>query len=199
MDSPERYGLVSRALHWGMAYLLIWQFFTILTWRVFGPAEWVKFVTSFGPYHGTVGLLVLPLVVIRAVWVLVNRKRRPPHETGWPCRVGRSCNALSADVRHSGAGASSHPWQRQGLATVDTSHRPRNRVAHGSSQRAAQSLVVVPVGDDSRTYPCGALSPIHSQGPHPCPHGRPATLPFADLSNIFIQAERNRKCCIRPS
>ncbi|MBM7326270.1 cytochrome b [Agrobacterium sp. S2] len=87
MDSPKRYGLVSRALHWGMAYLLIWQFATILTWRIFGPAEWVKFVTAFGPYHGTVGLLVLPLVVIRALWVLVNRRRRPPHEAGWPGRI----------------------------------------------------------------------------------------------------------------
>ncbi len=26
MDSSSRYGLVSRALHWGMALLFVWQF-----------------------------------------------------------------------------------------------------------------------------------------------------------------------------
>ncbi|MCD4512139.1 cytochrome b [Brucella pseudogrignonensis] len=87
MDSPDRYGLISRVLHWFIAYMLIWQFATILTWRIFGPAGWVKFVTSFGPYHGTVGLLVLPLVVLRALWMLINRRRRPPHEMGWAGRA----------------------------------------------------------------------------------------------------------------
>lgn len=79
-DSPERYGLVSRALHWGMAYLLIWQFLSILAWKIFGPVDWVKTVTSFGPSHGIVGLLVLPLVVIRALWALANRANRPAYD-----------------------------------------------------------------------------------------------------------------------
>ncbi|MBN7809290.1 cytochrome b [Agrobacterium rosae] len=77
MDRPDRYGLVSRLLHWTMAYLLIWQFLVIVTWRLFGDRDWVTTVTSFGPGHGTVGLLVIGLVVIRAIWALVNRKRRP--------------------------------------------------------------------------------------------------------------------------
>ncbi|WP_343312699.1 cytochrome b [Brucella sp. BE17] len=82
LDTPQRYGLISRAMHWGMAYLLIWQFFSILLWKGFGPAEWVKTVTSFGPYHGTVGLLVFLLVILRAVWAWINRTKRPPHENG---------------------------------------------------------------------------------------------------------------------
>ncbi|WP_425513696.1 cytochrome b [Agrobacterium rosae] len=77
MDRPDRYGLVSRLLHWTMAYLLIWQFLVIVTWRLFGDRDWVTTVTSLGPGHGTVGLLVIGLVVIRATWALVNRKRRP--------------------------------------------------------------------------------------------------------------------------
>jgi cytochrome b561 len=97
MDSPQRHGLVSRALNWFMAYLLIWQFATILTWRTFGPAEWVKLVTSFGPYHGTVGLLTIVLVAIRAGWVLVNWRRRPPHEMGWAGRI-----ALAGHAAHYG-------------------------------------------------------------------------------------------------
>lgn len=94
MDSRERYGLVSRALHWGMSYLLIWQLFSITTWKVFGPAEWVKIVTSFGPYHGTVGLLVVGLVVLRAIWAFINRKRRPPYEVGGMGRVAFAGHVL---------------------------------------------------------------------------------------------------------
>lgn len=82
VDTPERFGLTSRLLHWAMAYLLIWQFAVILTWRVFGPENWVKTVTSFGPDHGMVGLLILVLVVIRAIWGLLNRSRRPAKSSG---------------------------------------------------------------------------------------------------------------------
>ncbi|MGV1755257.1 cytochrome b, partial [Agrobacterium sp. CG674] len=38
-------------------------------------------VTSLGPGHGTVGLLVIVLVVIRAIWWTVNRNRRPVQST----------------------------------------------------------------------------------------------------------------------
>jgi cytochrome b561 len=82
MDKPERYGLVSRVFHWGMAYLLTWQFFSILMWKSFSPAAWVKIVTSFGPYHGTVGLMTILLIVLRAGWAFINRRRRPPREPG---------------------------------------------------------------------------------------------------------------------
>ncbi|MCL6655436.1 hypothetical protein A6R70_24510 [Agrobacterium rubi] len=81
LDTPKHYGLISRTLHWTMAYLLIWQFVVILTWRLFGDTEWVRTVTSLGPGHGTVGLLVIVLVVIRAIWWIVNRNRRPVKST----------------------------------------------------------------------------------------------------------------------
>jgi cytochrome b561 len=87
LDSPDRYGLISRLLHWGKACLLIWQFAVILTWRIFGPADWVKSVTSIGPGHGTVGLLTILLVVIRVIWALINRGRRPVRASGWSGRA----------------------------------------------------------------------------------------------------------------
>lgn len=93
IDSPERYGLISRALHWGMAYLLIWQFVIILAWRIFGESDLLKTITGLGPYHRTVGLLTIILVITRACWVLVNRNRRPRHAAGWPGPV-----ALAAHV-----------------------------------------------------------------------------------------------------
>lgn len=90
MDSPDRYGLVSRALHWFMAYLLMWQFVIILSWRVFGESDLLKTITGLGPYHRTVGLLTIILVILRAGWALVNRRQRPPHEAGWPGRAARA-------------------------------------------------------------------------------------------------------------
>lgn len=83
VDTPDRYGLITRALHWGMAYLLIWQFSTILAWRVFSQSPLLGTILSFGPYHGTVGLLTIILVVIRAAWALWNMPNRPPREKNW--------------------------------------------------------------------------------------------------------------------
>ncbi len=77
MDTPQRYGWISRTLHWTMAYLLVWQFITIATWKLFGDEAWVRTVTSLGPGHGMVGLLILALVIVRAFWAVINRQRRP--------------------------------------------------------------------------------------------------------------------------
>lgn len=90
MDTPARYGLVSRVLHWGMAYLLLWQFVMVFSWRAFGDSAVVDWLVRMGPSHGTVGLLTLAFVVVRAAWVLVNRRRRPPRVSGWPGAVGQA-------------------------------------------------------------------------------------------------------------
>jgi cytochrome b561 len=94
MDSPRRYGLVSRVLHWGMAYLLIWQFASLLMWRFGGQADWVEIVTSFGPYHGTIGLLTMVSVILRAVWAFINRQNRPPPTSGWMGHAARAGHLL---------------------------------------------------------------------------------------------------------
>ncbi len=89
IDAEHSYGIVSRVLHWFMAYLIIWQFLSISAWRLFGPQEWVKTVTSFGPSHGIVGLLVILFVLLRAIWALINRKRRPPYAASLSGRLAR--------------------------------------------------------------------------------------------------------------
>ena len=58
MDNSQRYGAISRLLHWGMALLFAWQF------------------TSATAHP--VGVLLLTLVVLRAIWALANASRRPP-------------------------------------------------------------------------------------------------------------------------
>lgn len=139
-DTPQRYGLISRLLHWGMAYLLIWQFLVILTWRMFGAQDWVATVTSFGPGHGTVGLMVIVLVVIRAVWAIVCRNRRPAKGTGWS---GHAASAVHitfyglmliipalALVRAYGNGKGFEPWVPATGVEVAWMVTPAN-VAHG--------------------------------------------------------------------
>ncbi len=93
MDSPARYGVVSRVLHWGMAYLLVWQFAMILSWRVFDGSDLLKTISSYGPGHGTVGALTIFFVTLRAIWALANRHRRPAHAAGWVGRAARAGHA----------------------------------------------------------------------------------------------------------
>lgn len=70
-DSAQRYGVVSRVLHWAMAALLLWQFLTVLA------PEDSALETLIGGTHKSVGLLLMVLVVIRLAWALYNRGRRP--------------------------------------------------------------------------------------------------------------------------
>ena len=76
-DVPGRYGFVARLFHWGMAYLLIWQFLTLIGWGVLGDGPFMQAVSLFGPAHGTVGLFVFILVFLRLAWTLSNRQTRP--------------------------------------------------------------------------------------------------------------------------
>lgn len=86
-DTPQRYGLVSRLLHWGAAYLLLWQFATLVGWRWLGDGAVMRSVSMFGPAHGTVGVLVLVLLLPRFAWSLRERGRRPARERGLPGRL----------------------------------------------------------------------------------------------------------------
>ena len=76
-DSESRYGLVSRVLHWGMALLFLAQF-------VSAAAHWAlprenALREALWSYHGTLGVTLFLLVLLRGVWGLANLRRRPPH------------------------------------------------------------------------------------------------------------------------
>lgn len=73
-DSPSGYGVVTRALHWGMAGLFAWQF-TSAALRVFAedtPIEGFLWST-----HYSVGFTLWLLVLVRGAWGLANLRRRP--------------------------------------------------------------------------------------------------------------------------
>lgn len=86
-DSPDRYGRISRWLHWGMALLFAWQFIGMGLRLALGRTPLVSF---FVGSHASVGLLLMVLVLLRGAWGLSNAGRRPPHGTGW---LGRAAAA----------------------------------------------------------------------------------------------------------
>lgn len=74
-DNPQRYGAVSRLLHWGMAILFAWQFSGVVARVLFEDSAIEAFLWGS---HRTVGVLILSLLVLRVLWALFNVSRRPP-------------------------------------------------------------------------------------------------------------------------
>lgn len=74
-DNHETYGTVSRWLHWGMAALVAWQFLSAGAHALLDDTAVEAF---FWPTHKPIGLLLLLLMVLRAVWALAHRRVRPP-------------------------------------------------------------------------------------------------------------------------
>lgn len=70
-DSAQRYGAISRVLHWAMAALLLWQFLTIIV------PEGHLLEKLVGGTHKSVGLLLMMFVIVRLGWALYSRGRRP--------------------------------------------------------------------------------------------------------------------------
>lgn len=78
-DTAERFGLISRALHWGMAGLFLWQFTGMGLRLALGRTPLVSFWVGT---HAPLGALLLVLVLIRLGWARANRHNRPPHDPG---------------------------------------------------------------------------------------------------------------------
>jgi len=83
-DTPHAYGAVSRAFHWSMALLFIWQFTGILIGVV---ADKTPIADFFGSTHKSIGLVLLILVCLRGLWGLLNLRNRPGHQ---PTFLGRA-------------------------------------------------------------------------------------------------------------
>lgn len=76
-DNPNRYGLVSRTLHWGIAVLFLAQF-------VSAAAHWAlpresALRETFWSYHTSLGVTLFFLVILRGAWGLANLRLRPSH------------------------------------------------------------------------------------------------------------------------
>lgn len=74
-DTKERYGTVSRLLHWSMAVLVIWQALKLFD-RIDDGQHWVG--QNLVSWHISIGTLIAVLIVLRVFWALRNLHNRPP-------------------------------------------------------------------------------------------------------------------------
>lgn len=73
-DTPQRYGLISRTLHWTMALVLGWQFLTALVRVLLEESALDEFMWGT---HKAAGVLLMLLILLRLGWALYNRQQRP--------------------------------------------------------------------------------------------------------------------------
>lgn len=74
LDSPHRYGLASRLLHWSMAALFAWQFAGMAVRIVVGRHPVTAFMVGS---HKPIGTLLMLLILLRGAWGLSQWRRRP--------------------------------------------------------------------------------------------------------------------------
>lgn len=86
-DSTGRYGWLTRLLHWSMAVLIVLQFGKFADRLNDGHNAISR---ALGPWHTTIGTVLLVLVAIRIAWALAQLRRRPAHDpaTIWLVRAG---------------------------------------------------------------------------------------------------------------
>ncbi|HLS21687.1 MAG TPA: cytochrome b [Paenalcaligenes sp.] len=76
-DTKLRYGSVTRFLHWLMAIGLIWMLFT-------ATVHWIDRDSALNdaiwPYHPLVGFSILVLGVVRVLWALTQKAKRPDND-----------------------------------------------------------------------------------------------------------------------
>src|SRR5690625_2929698 len=76
-DTKLHYGSVTRFLHWLMAVGLIWMLFT-------ATVHWIDRDSALNdaiwPYHPLVGFSILVLGVVRVLWALTQKARRPDND-----------------------------------------------------------------------------------------------------------------------
>ncbi|MFA7504499.1 MAG: cytochrome b [Burkholderiaceae bacterium] len=70
----ERYDTLSRAFHWGMAFLIGWQLLKFFD-RIDDGEHWVG--QTLVPWHISIGVLLLVLVAIRIFWAVKQKDDRP--------------------------------------------------------------------------------------------------------------------------
>ena len=76
-DSSDRFGLVSRALHWGMAVLFALQFLSAAAHWALPREDTLR--TALWGYHVNLGMTLFLLVLLRGAWGLLNLSKRPSH------------------------------------------------------------------------------------------------------------------------
>ncbi|MBH5328451.1 cytochrome b [Eikenella sp. S3360] len=71
-DTPQRYGTLTRLLHWSMAACFLFMFGTAFAWN----ANEELMMRLINP-HKAAGFLLMFLAVCRVLWALLQRQHRP--------------------------------------------------------------------------------------------------------------------------
>lgn len=79
-DTPARYGTISRFLHWAMTALILWQLTGMVLKVTIGRDH--QITNIFTPYHSAIGTVLFGLIVLRVIWLFLNRASRPGHAAG---------------------------------------------------------------------------------------------------------------------
>lgn len=77
IDSPDGYGAISKALHWGIALLVGWQLLKFGD-RIAEGEHWIG--QTLVPWHVSLGTLLLVLAILRLAWAISQRGQRPLHD-----------------------------------------------------------------------------------------------------------------------
>ncbi|WP_105901760.1 cytochrome b [Vibrio gangliei] len=73
-DNTQKYGNITRIIHWVMALLFIWQSLTAVAHFLLPDTPIEDF---FWPTHKPLGLILFTLAVIRMLWAFMNLSNRP--------------------------------------------------------------------------------------------------------------------------
>lgn len=76
-DNKQRYGTISRAFHWLMAVLLVWQLLKFFD-RINDGEHWVG--ETLVPWHVSIGSLLAVLIILRLLWALKQWGNRPEQD-----------------------------------------------------------------------------------------------------------------------
>jgi|SRR5690606_3205986 len=76
-NSAERYDGITRLFHWSMALLIGWQLLKFFD-RIDDGEHWIG--ENLVPWHGSIGMLLMVLIVLRIVWTVTQRRHRPGHD-----------------------------------------------------------------------------------------------------------------------
>ncbi|SFH42201.1 cytochrome b561 [Palleronia marisminoris] len=90
LDSRSAYGLVSRILHWSLALMLLWQLTGMAVRALLGRHPVSAFFVGM---HQSLGTAIFVLVILRIVWMLAMRGRRPDHGNGLPAVAAKAGHA----------------------------------------------------------------------------------------------------------
>lgn len=73
-DSINRYGSITRFFHWLVAVLVFQQFFKFAD-RINDGKHWLG--DTFGPYHVSIGAIIMILAILRLLWSMKQKNQRP--------------------------------------------------------------------------------------------------------------------------